>query len=712
LKIRLQQTGFKESRYERPNQKWVCGWTCQGKPCSVGPDGRGRCTAGEQANCKPQQKGDRWICTRLTVFGGPCENGPTPQGKCCHPQPEQLICQPRLSLRARRVRVVFMSLALAIGLLAFLLIGPWRMSFISPGKLSNAHAELKGPDGAVTNCASCHIAADNISDSGGSLINATLLPSNALGESEKCAKCHFQTEHGTDPHAHFVHSMNPEDLKQRTEDIEQNPAGARRSLAVWISNPPVTSNNQMACASCHREHQGRHHNLTQMTNRQCQVCHKAKFKSFGGDHAEFKNQRPRQGIAFDHLLHRPKMLGAGTGFDCAMCHGTDHREQIGKQMPLNKRVLKYACASCHKTDLKQAPATISLVKLPLMEPDVPWWDNAMASQDEEEAISPILWLMLAGDNQALAPLSAMWSSARFEASPTLDLLENPDLDEEKGAQLQTQLAKAFKKLILELSHDDAKPLQDRLAQALGLKPDHRAVVALVKQLQAGQFTINEYADELGLEPKLLDGAPPARTPYDYPVDGDDVPFVVYRTAPEQAEDGPKVDPTIVHGNAFIKAWLDALAANASLPPDKSAPSKDQKKPTPEQDEQEPKPKVSPVGFRTELRAALFRTEIDNYASACIKCHKVESSLEASLINWSPPPRTANYLPFSHGSHLGRIPKAQSCTHCHRWEGDLNKVKDTVHGFLGHSKQDCATCHTPKRQNDSCISCHNYHVNRP
>jgi len=36
---------FDAQNYARPNQKWICGHACEGNPCLVGPDARGRCRA-------------------------------------------------------------------------------------------------------------------------------------------------------------------------------------------------------------------------------------------------------------------------------------------------------------------------------------------------------------------------------------------------------------------------------------------------------------------------------------------------------------------------------------------------------------------------------------------------------------------------------------------------------------------------------------------
>ena len=96
----LQARGARESPYERPDRKWLCGWAAEGRPCWLGPDPKGRCAVTHE--CHPVRQGDRWQCTRSPVFGGACDDGPLSDGSCCRPIPR---CQPVRSLRAQRGRL-------------------------------------------------------------------------------------------------------------------------------------------------------------------------------------------------------------------------------------------------------------------------------------------------------------------------------------------------------------------------------------------------------------------------------------------------------------------------------------------------------------------------------------------------------------------------------------------------------------------------------
>jgi len=71
---------FKGDTYERPNQPWLCGLADEGASCPTGPGRRGRCPGASA--CHPLLEGDRWVCNRSPARGGPCENGPSPDGSC------------------------------------------------------------------------------------------------------------------------------------------------------------------------------------------------------------------------------------------------------------------------------------------------------------------------------------------------------------------------------------------------------------------------------------------------------------------------------------------------------------------------------------------------------------------------------------------------------------------------------------------------------
>ena len=204
---RLPSPDFDAQNYARPNQDWICGHACEGKPCRLGPDLKGHCQA--TAECtpvlekKPGEEKGRWRCTRL---GGPCESGPLPAGTCCRPVTK---CAPVPTLRLRRGRLTRAIVALTIaGLLIAFGRGGWRANFINPGRVSDAHssdafvAMNSTTNHATENCRACHVAGErglsgivkvalNASPGlfeFGKLVSARPEEWNAVDDS--CQKCH------------------------------------------------------------------------------------------------------------------------------------------------------------------------------------------------------------------------------------------------------------------------------------------------------------------------------------------------------------------------------------------------------------------------------------------------------------------------------------------------------------------------------------------
>ncbi len=163
MKDQLPSPDSDSKNYERPNQKWVCGWLCDGTPCQKGPDGNGNC--GAVADCKPaladknDPKNKSFVCTRSKEAGGPCDEGPRSDGTCSHPP---RLCQPQLSLRTKRGILTKSVAAVTIGVLLVILFGSYRWKFISPGELSFKHRSLafqqkaREVHNANQECATCH----------------------------------------------------------------------------------------------------------------------------------------------------------------------------------------------------------------------------------------------------------------------------------------------------------------------------------------------------------------------------------------------------------------------------------------------------------------------------------------------------------------------------------------------------------------------------
>ena len=621
MTIRLQQTGYRESRYERPNQTWVCGWAADGRPCKLGPDRKGRCPALAEAHCAPRRDGDRYLCTRPEAFGGPCERGPLPDGSCCGPEPEHAVCQPRLSIRARRGRLNVAVFIGAIGALLVLFAGPWRLEVISPGELTSVHMAIETPPDAANSCAVCHAAAEH-----GPLewISGGIGDHGSMAESGNCLRCHFADD-AARAHAFDVHSV-PNDV-------------------LGAGGGPV------ACATCHREHRGRDHDLAFMNDTQCQVCHQAQFKSFSAGHPEFRSdQRHGMGIAFDHASHQEHF--GETPFACLRCHEPDTAKRL-----MVLRPFEASCVGCHyggSTDhhgdqiaKMGAGLVIQLPGAEFESDDVDWPEDL----DFEVELPPLMRLLLAGDDEAVAPLIE---------------LEDAEIVDELDDQDKVAITSAIKRLVDELLHGDLRP---RIARALGVSATHPTPAALADELSWATRAVLEFQQhwlpEPGVEPIERDASPRPETGWYH--DQDDV-AISYGVA--------------THADRFVKVWVDALMV----------------------------PREAGTGDRDTIRQWVAEELADSFAT-CLRCHAGGRWKPANREI----PALGDHKPFVHGPHLSVFGSAaDSCTACHRLAEPSAGASacPSRHGFLEYARSDCASCHRPGRAADSCLTCHRYHILRP
>ena len=245
----LPSPDFDRGQYERPNQDWVCGWTCDGWACRIGPSPTGGCRA--TFECRPvleKKAGDekgRWRCTRSKEHGGPCETGPRPDGVCACAIPK---CQPRRSLRNRRGQLCLAVSAATVALLLIGFCGPWRWKFISPGQVSASH------HGVV-------LAATPQARPGG----------------DGCAACHASAQGDLRDWMHAAFSAQPGPLEPHR--LHQVSVGAMTRLdesclachpGHKFHQPNVVRDH--SCSACHREHQGKGR-MAAPADGQCLSCH-------------------------------------------------------------------------------------------------------------------------------------------------------------------------------------------------------------------------------------------------------------------------------------------------------------------------------------------------------------------------------------------------------------------------------------------------------
>jgi hypothetical protein len=348
MKEQLPAPDFNRHQYERPNQNWICGHAAEGKPCRIGPDGKGHCRA--TFECQPaleikagETKG-RFKCTRPAEYGGPCEHGPMPDGTCCRPIAK---CVPARSLRVKRKLLAISVVTLTAGILLVALCGPFRSKFINPGRLSSQH----------------------------STATFAKLAGAKRSDDETCVACHSSAHAGPHGLVRAAFNARPGPFQIRTlavaepatmNAVDQNCEHCH--IAHSFHEPNVVSAH--SCSACHREHQGSGL-MPRPTDANCLSCHanarvmqaslefakkvspsdfdfrpaqgRVLFKaprpkrgytelihSFATDHPEFQvlaeKLKDPDKLKFNHALHLtsaniPPLNGHK--LDCADCHKPD-----------------------------------------------------------------------------------------------------------------------------------------------------------------------------------------------------------------------------------------------------------------------------------------------------------------------------------------------------------------------------------------------------
>jgi hypothetical protein len=644
-------------QYERPQQAWVCGLAANGAPCPAGPNSRGVCPAA--AACHPVRDGDRWHCNRSALRGGPCDEGPSPDGQCCI----VYRCEPIRSLRVRRGRFVAGIALAALGALVMALSGPWRNDFLAPGPLSMHHAQLLEGKNATQRCAQCHAA--GLAAIGTwwehSFGGGELSPTQSL----LCLECHRDAI--GQEFALSAHGVQLASLEALTDARNSQAASANISWDERRRNP----SEPMACSACHREHQGRMHDLAAVSNVACQACHRQEFDSFAHGHPDF-GQWPymrRTRIAFDHAAHQLKHFPEEKReFACALCHQADASGQ--RQLTAD---FAASCAACHDKSIATSLAGgVTLFALPTLDADAlqehgfelgPW--PAAATGDFEGSPSVIAKLLMQADVEGAAALGVL--------GPDFDLY---DVDVEDVTQLQAaaQAASSFRMIVNELADKGQSALVERLQTLLG-----RVVTPEELDRLAGRLSpdvLQAYRDEwFGSGQKENDPAASSdqATPGGW---SRDATTLSLRYQP------------IGHADPWLRAWLDVLAEGATGPNAKL---------------------IEPL-----LQQAMKPTA----PGQCGSCHSVDRVDGKFVIQWGPldvERESRGFTRFNHAPHIVQ-PKAGDCASCHQFAVGADFMSSYAErdphrftsGFAPMQKAVCAACHTSAAAGDSCTQCHRYH----
>ena len=682
---------FAGGTYERPNQPYSCGNACEGVFCLLGPTPKGGCQADK--DCQPTvSKAGMWICGRTNARGGKCEDGPNANGECCNNIP---ICSPVASLRVRRGRFVAWAAMAAVGAIALMLSAPWRDAVLSPGDMTQKHAQIlreKNPDSS--NCASCH-AAGQVGL--GQWAVAAIAPGKVLGstQSEKCLNCHGEK-------MNVANALFPHNLP--TDVTAAMTAAACQRLGLEQPKPDsVTADGKLACATCHREHHGALHNLSAVSNTQCASCHQDNFDEFASAHPDFGDwpYQRRTRIVFDHVSHSaqhfPSTKGVGghaASFECRQCHVQSSDGSITS-------VLSYetACASCHDEKIQQSFGEgLALLQLPLIDVaalkaeklDIGEWPSAAASEFDGE-LPNLTRALLSTDPFARSAVEQFGMGFEF-----LDV-DPSDIDDLEAVY---DIAWGIKSLIYDLVEQGPPALATRLEKAIGEELPATTArhltghisPAAIKQLQRAWFPNLRAEVESRRAGRPL---PPARLkPEVIKVNSaatgwirDDTDYSLrYRPAG--------------HASEFLTSWISTTTE-------------------------------SNLATLSEDFQSLWKQLSSSTSNGlCITCHSVDQSETAAdgtgfgelNVHWqgrdSETGASKSFTKFSHDPHV-ILPGLQDCTSCHAFNEEADSAAsygqtnphEFESSFAPVNKASCANCHNASQESagSSCTQCHNYHV---
>ncbi|MBF0157571.1 MAG: hypothetical protein HQL57_10340, partial [Magnetococcales bacterium] len=703
------------TRYEAPQRRYYCDRHGSGGGCPGGPDPAGHCQ--ESGQCTPVLKGGRWRCARSPVDGPPCGPGPFPDGRCGMPLSP---CLPRSTPATLRGRLTRMALLLTLGLGLLLLSGSWRFDLISPGPVASVHSTL-------ADCGRCHASAASgpwgwitVALGGGRQPEVDLL----------CRRCHDPGG----PHAGSPHSLDPALLALRVE-------GTSRKVPV---SPP-------SCGGCHREHRGREAVLTDTPGDPfCNRCHRRSVTAFSRDHppfAEYGRHRQR-GLGYNHATHQRKhfqeaRLGDRVPGGCASCHPPD--ADGGARLTHG---FTAACGGCHTEEIVgkgRAGARgleflvvpgLDLVALRRQGARIGEWPAAA-----EGRIPPLMRLFLETDPR----FRRAWAELGER-----DLLDLDGAPAEVVAAV-TEVAWAVKAWLWEIDRGGHAAVTARIDRIL---PDWPRLVgweAIVGMMPvdavrvARETWFPHLAEEMGLRRR---GESPALPPALPPVtalpregaeatgaggavaaesDGDDLllddpegdsllpaeddPLLVAEDegAGEGEASFPEASPAQLpandeewslgggwyrqgfalryrpggHGDPYLRAWLEVASRLPS----------------------------------TGSGGALFSHLGDPGAvGGCLRCHRAVAGEGEVSLRWHAWAPQAGERPFSRFSHAPHTAQAgpPNCSGCHRLEPvptapEKRPLPPVSGGLQAITSDGCAACHRPGGADDSCRSCHRYHV---
>ncbi len=528
------------------------------------------------------------------------------------------------------------------------------------------------------------------------LIFALGAPGTGQENSKLCLTCHDLGDYALE-----VHGRSSRELSAVTERLSRTPPSADvplfRVLSSWIPGLPETGEGQLACATCHREHRGKYFSLVEMDAQQCQTCHARVFSDLANGHPPFSGYpyKRRTRIAFDHASHIGKhFLGEfknDAPITCTACHSPDDDGQT-----MRTGTFETACASCHAEQIegvgRSGAKGLVFVRLPGLDLEtlqehgvsVGEWPADAAVED---GLTPFMELLL-GTDPALTDDLAVLSG--FD-----DFTDLSDATDEEIAAV-SRIVWAVKRLVYNLVMRGQQEIVNRLQATTEL--DARKFADLVGQLPAEVIHAaqQQWLPHVATE---LSGAEAGETVLRLEDHEGEQEIRIDREREKKMASGgwyrQDSDFSLLyrpsgHADPFLCAWLDLTARLTETQHGRSA-------------------------------EAIFTTLANPKAPGrCMKCHSVDAQAgQRKRIHWSaarPVPHERKVTRFAHEVHFSLL-EDKGCLTCHTLNPEaevMESFEDAdpltfTSSFRAMQKTVCTTCHTSERAENTCLTCHNYHV---
>ena len=702
----VQSTNHKDSGYQRPKQKWLCG----------------------------------------RLDGQICQLGPTNKGKC----QQQEKCQPSRSIKSKRGYLTqwVSMVTVALLALAFTIDKAW---LFNSGPLSSSHA-------TIDNCAVCH---SNFNSTISTWFHQTITL-EAGDSNQQCLRCHIRKKHAFSPHNLSKATLNKltESQNQRLQQGLADKTIAPNDMHVmhiWI-------NESLHCGTCHREHKGNSIHLINTSNERCQVCHLQTFESFSTNHPQF-DQYPysrRTRIRFDHVNHFNKHFyeeehedkapqkcqtchvndSAGnlkqlTGYDqtCDQCHGEQIRnysDASAKGIPvlsipqLDTETLEKRGFYVGQWPTRGAESLTPVneyIVYPTLESralkkkieNLVWYDLSNANDEQLQILTDVAWRLkqfyygldklgmgyFIKQAQSLPrkdlTLSQISASLNLLSKPAVTLIEKnyfTDLSNEVEAYrlnksiaydpAKRQKQNKAQTNIAQTTNIDTNPHQPHTTSDTSVQP-----LSNDDELLVDLFDLD--IDDMDLEE--MDAEEDEAKANEREKSDKQTPFAV-NSEEWAATGGWYWDKSILyyrptgHADLLLKTWIDLSSSNVDNPISKN----------------------------------LFNRLMKNDAVGfCGKCHTVDSDPKtgANKVNWyalrgSKSGKT--FTRFSHSTHSS-LSLERGCRSCHIIDNKADyesgfKDRDPsqfASNFKPMDIESCSSCHVSESAGDDCLQCHNYHI---